>query len=214
MPVENDVRHIPVVGRPRANPGAALPSKPGQAGPGNINAPVSQLPDVKPGPKRALSRDIDVGLGDIRSGKANDDKETTNAGKTRIVTGIGHVVMYLTGKNVRATYAEAKPATDEILAAYSRRPSADVKEVVAGVNSYLQNIVVYDFLLARAAADSTRLDDALEIAKEYVTDAGPDSRARTDRLESMIVAMKDAGVSQPIRNATRMACEKAIRSKP
>jgi hypothetical protein len=62
--------------------------------------------------------------------------------------------MYLTGKGRRATYAEAKPATDEILSAYSRRP--DVKEVVDGVNSYLQNIVVYDFLLARAAADSAR----------------------------------------------------------
>jgi hypothetical protein len=41
--------------------------------------------------------------------------------------------MYLTGKGRRATYAEAKPATDEILSAYSRRP--DVKEVVDGVNS-------------------------------------------------------------------------------
>jgi hypothetical protein len=54
----------------------------------------------------------------------------------------------------------------------------------------------------------------LEIAKKYVTDAGPDSRARADRLESMINAMEDAGVGQPIRNATRKACEEAIRSKP
>jgi hypothetical protein len=161
---------------------------------------------VEPYPKRALSRDIDVGLGDIRSGKFT-------TGETRIADGIQNVVTYLTGKN-SAAYAEAKRATDEILAAYSRRPPADVMEVVDGVNSYLQNIVVYDFLLARAAADSTRLDDALEIAKKYVTDAGPNSRARTDRLESMINAMKDAGVGQPIINATRERCDEAIRSKP
>jgi hypothetical protein len=197
---------------PKPAPGA--PSKPGPARPtpGNADAPVKPLPDIKPDSRRALSRDIDVGLGDIRSGKANDDKGKIDAGKTRIGTGIGNVVMYLTGKNVRATYAEAKRATDEILAAYSRRP--DVKEVVDGVNSYLQNIVVYDFLLARAAADSTRLDDALEIAKKYVTDAGPDSRARTDRLQSMINAMRDADVSQPVINATRERCYEAIRSKP
>jgi hypothetical protein len=192
-----------------ADGSAGVPSKPDSARhkPGIANSPDSTLPAVESdpmaGPKRALSRDIDVGLGDIRSGKFT-------AGETRIANGIRNVVMYLTGKNSPA-YAEAKRATGEILLAYSRRPPADVMEVFDGVISYLQNIVVYDFLLA---ADSTRLGDALETAKKYVTDAGPDSRARTDRLESMIVAMKDAGVSQPIRNATRMACEEAIRSKP
>src|SRR5262245_49070403 len=122
--------------------------------------------------------------------------------------------MYLTGQYLRATYAEAKRATDEILAAYSRRPPADVREVVDGVNNYLQGIVIYGIELARVSGDSSQLDEALETAKNYVTDAGPDSRDRANRLESMINAMKDAGFSQPLRNATRTACEEAIRSKP
>ena len=206
MSVENDVRHIPVAARFRAKPGAApgkpaqgaaLPTESGQARPkpGNVNAPVKPLPDIKPDPRRALSREIDVGLGDIRSGKFT-------AGETRIADGIRNVVTYLTGKNLRATYAEAKPATDEILAAYSRRPPADVMEVVDGVNNYLQSIVIYGFLLA-GAADSSQLKMALETAKKYVTDAGPNSRTPADRLESLINAMKDAGVGRPIIDLTR-----------
>jgi hypothetical protein len=221
MSVENNVRHIPVVDRSRAKPGApgksapGAPSIPGQARPkpGNVNAPVKPLPDIKPDPRRALSRDIDVGLGDIRSGKANADEGKTNAGKIRIVTGIGHVVMNLTGKNLRATYAEAKPATDEILVAYSRRPEADVKEVVEGVNNYLQGKVIEDLLTARDMGDGAWLSKALETAKKYVTDAGPNSRAPADRLESMIKVMNDAGVPQFIIDLTKKACGEAIASK-
>src|SRR5262245_15743248 len=227
MSVEN-VHHrapITVADRSGVKPGAA-PGKPDPARTksGNANAPVTPLADIKsdpkPYPKRALSRDIDVGLGDIRSGKANDDKEKVNGGKTRIATGIGNVVMYITGQNLRATYDQAKPATDEILVAHSRR--SDGREVVDGVNNYLQGIVVYDMLLARAAvSDSSglneavdRLDKALETAKKYVTDAGPNSRIPADRLESLINAMTDAGISQPILDATRMRCEEATGSKP
>src|SRR5262245_56344495 len=200
------------VDRSGDTPAPGAPSKPGPARPtsGNANAPVKPLPDIKPdpkpGPKRALSSEIDAGLRDIRSGKFT-------AGETRIANGIKNVVMHLTGKNLRATYAEAKPATDEILVAYSRRLPADVMEVVDGVNNYLQGIVIDGFLLARVA-DSSQLKMALETAKKYVTDAGPDSHYPADRLESMISAMKDAGVGQPIRNSTRTACEEAIRSKP
>jgi hypothetical protein len=85
-------------------------------------------------------------------------------------------------------------------------------EVVDGVNNYLQNIVIDGFLLARAAANP-QLKMALETAKKYVTDAGPNSRIPADRLESLINAMEDAGVGRPIINATRKACEEAIRSK-
>jgi hypothetical protein len=94
------------------------------------------LPAVKPDPKRALSRKIDVGLGDIHSGKFT-------TGEARIADGIRNVVGYHTGNDFRATYAEAKRATDEILAAYSGRPPTDVMEVVDGVNNYLQGIVIY-----------------------------------------------------------------------
>jgi hypothetical protein len=216
MPVENDVHPhhrapVTVADGSGARPGAAH-GQTGQARPkpGNVNAPVKPLPDIKPDPRRVLSRDIDVGLGDIRTG----EKEKVNAGKTRIVTGIGHVVMNFTGKNPRATYAEAKPVTDEILVAYSRRPQADVKEVVEGVNNYLQGKVIEDLLTAREMGDGAWLSKALETAKKYVTDAGPNSRTPADRLESMIKVMEDVEAPPFIIDATREACKEAIRSKP
>ena len=129
---------------PKPTPGA--PSKPGPARPtpGNANAPVKPLRDIKSDPSRALNEDIDNGLRDIRSGKFT-------AGETQIANGIKNVVMHLTGEGRHTTYAAAKRATDEILAAYSQRLPADVMEVVDGVNNYLQNIVIDGFLLARAA---------------------------------------------------------------
>ena len=133
MSVENNVHHrtpITVADRSGARPGAAPSTpRPARPRPGNADAPVRRLPDIKPdpkpNPKRALSSDIDLGLRYVRSGKHID-------GRTRIADGIREVVKNLNGKDRRATYAEAKLATDEILVAYSRRPRADVMEVVDG----------------------------------------------------------------------------------
>jgi hypothetical protein len=191
----NNVHHTPitVAGRSGAEPGAA-PHKPSPArhAPGNANAPVSPLPDIKPD-KQAPSREIDVGLGDIRSGNVN-------AGRGRVVTGIGDVMMYFTGQNRRATY----------LAAYSARQPADVMEVVNGVNNYLQRIVIYDLLTAQ---DASQLKGALDAAKKYVTDVGPNSRTPAERLESMIKEMKAQDDRPGIVAATREACEEAIANK-
>jgi hypothetical protein len=201
----NNVHHTPitVAGRSGAEPGAA-PHKPSPArhAPGNANAPVSPLPDIKPD-KQAPSREIDVGLGDIRSGNVN-------AGRGRVVTGIGDVMMYFTGQNRRATYDQAKPVTDKILAAYSARQPADVMEVVNGVNNYLQRIVIYDLLTAQ---DASQLNGALDAAKKYVTDVGPNSRTPAERLESMIKEMKAQDDRPGIVAATRRACEEAIANK-
>jgi hypothetical protein len=187
----NNVHHTPitVAGRSGAEPGAA-PHKPSPArhAPGNANAPVSPLP---------------VGLGDIRSGNVN-------AGRGRVVTGIGDVMMYFTGQNRRATYDQAKPVTDKILAAYSARQPADVMEVVNGVNNYLQRIVIYDLLTAQ---DASQLNGALDAAKKYVTDVGPNSRTPAERLESMIKEMKAQDDRPGIVAATRRACEEAIANK-
>jgi hypothetical protein len=123
MPVENDVHPhhrgpITVADRSRdaSKPASGAPSKSGPARPtpGNADAPVKPLRDIKPDPKRALSSEIDAGLRDIRSGKFT-------AGETQIANGIKNVVMHLTGEGRRTTYAAAKRATDEILAAYSQR---------------------------------------------------------------------------------------------
>ena len=214
MSVENDVHHRPpitVADGSGAKP-AGAPGKPGPArpAPGNANSTVRALPPVKPdppNPKRALSREIDVGLGDIRIGNFP-------SGASRIANGIGNVVMYLTGKKLLATYAEAKPATDEILAAYSRRPPADVREVVVGINKYLQGIVIDGLILARSSGDASRLIEALETANRFVTDAGHDTGSRSHRLDSMIKAMREAGVSPFIIAVTETACEEAFRSKP
>jgi hypothetical protein len=116
--------------------------------------------------------------------------------------------MYLTGKGRRATYAEAKPATDEILSAYSRRP--DVKEVVDGVNNRLQAIVIEGLANAKQLGGGDPLMEALDTAKIYVTDAGPHSRAR---LKSMINTLKDADFGPLLTETIEKECEEAIRSK-
>ena len=206
MPVENNVHHrapITVADGFGAKPGAA-PHKPGPARPtpGNANAPVRPLRDIKPdpkkpNPKRALSEDIDNGLRDIRSGKFT-------RGENRIATGIGHVVMYLTGKNL-PTYDEARRATGEILAAYSTRLPADVMDVVDGVDNYLQLIVIDELLLSQNG-----FPKALETAKEYVTDPDLNSRSPADRLVSMIHEMRELGATPRTIIATKEACIEAI----
>jgi len=218
MSVENNVHHRPHItvadgseaktGPVRNKPGPARPT------PGHANAPARPLPDIKPdpkpSPKRALSRNIDVGLDDIHSGKLD-------AGKARVKTGIGNVVKYLTGKGIRATYAEAKPATNEILAAYSRRPPRDVKEVVDGVNNYLQAIVIEDLLTAKYMANSSLLVKALATAGKYFTDAGPNSRTPADRLESMIEAINekaDKDAARFLTNLVKIEFDEATGSRP
>jgi hypothetical protein len=187
---------------PKPTPGA--PSKPGPARPtpGNANAPVKPLRDIKSDPSRALNEDIDNGLRDIRSGKLI-------AGRIRIADGIREVVKKLNGKD-RATYAEAKRATDKILVAYSRRPRADVKEVVDGVNNRLQAIVIEGLANAKQLGGGDPLMEALDTAKIYVTDAGPHSRAR---LKSMINTLKDADFGPLLTETIEKECEEAIRSK-
>jgi hypothetical protein len=96
---------------------------------------------------------------------------------------------------------------------FAPRTSTDVMEVVDGVNNYLQGIVIYGIELARFSRDWSQLDEALDTAKKYVTDAGANSRPPADRLESMINVMTNADVGRPIIDATRKACEEAIRSK-
>ena len=83
-------------------------------------------------------------------------------------------------------------------------------EVVNGVNNYLQRIVIYDLLTAQ---DASQLKGALDAAKKYVTDVGPNSRTPAERLESMIKEIKAQDDRPGIVAATREACEEAIANK-
>src|SRR5262245_61205961 len=188
-----------------AKPGPA-PSKSGPARtkPGNANSTSGTLPAAKPDPKPGFE-DIDNGLKDIRSGKLT-------AGRTRIGDGIREVVKNFKGKDGRVPYAEAKRATDGILLAYSRRPRADIKEVADVVNDYLRAIVIEGLLNAKRLGGGDPLMEALETAKRYVTD-GPDRRARTDRLESMIDLLNRADFGRLLTAKIKDECEEAIRSK-
>jgi len=54
---------------------------------------------------------------------------------------------------------------------------------------------------------------ALDTAKKYVTDGGPNSRTLADRLKGLLQAMKDADFGPSMIETIKNECEEAIRNK-
>jgi len=204
MSVRNDIHHgaapITVAGRPGTNsPDARGKLSPGHPTPGNANAPVKPLSDIKPDPRRATSPDIDAGILFLRN------ERTTLEGQKQLETGIDAVVAKLAGGN--DDYSDVKPATDEILKTYSRRKDLTARDkaaLVNGVNEYLRRKVV-DGLVR--ATNGAQLDRAKKVAVSYVSDSWSNGMSRKDRLIYITDQMLIAGVDETIVEAVKAKCE-------
>jgi hypothetical protein len=166
-----------------ANPGTD-PGKPRTARPtpGNANAPVRDLPDIKPDPKRASAPDIERGFRLLRDGKIAD-------GEVQLQNGIESVVKRLAGK---------QNLHDYVLKTYGGRNAKDKAAIVNAVNEYVLRTKVIDGLL-RAKTDDEK-NRAKELAVHYVTDTGPDRMSPGGRLIFLTGHMLKAGVDKNIVN--------------
>jgi hypothetical protein len=206
MPVRNDIHHgaapIAVAGNLGAkSPAARGKPGPGHPTPGNANAPVRPLPDIKRDPKRASSPEIDDGIRLLRN------EHTTLEGQKQLESGIDAVVARLAGAENLDDYAKIKSATDEIFRTYGRRTdltAADKAAVVNGVNEYLRRWLVAGLVQAQ---NDAQLDRAKKDAVSYVSDAGPNGMSRKDRLIYITRQMLIAGVDQKIVDYVIAQCE-------
>jgi hypothetical protein len=204
MPVQNDIPHRAAPITVADNSGTKSPAAPGKPGPGhpkpgNANAPIKPLSDIKSDTRRMTSPDIDNGILLLRN------ERTTLEGQKLLETGIGAIVASLAGGN--DDYADVKPATDEIFKTYSRRrdlTARDKAAIVNGVNAYLRRKVIEGFDQAK---NDAQLKQAKKVAVSYVSDPGPNPMSQKDRLSYITGQMLMAGVDQTIVDAVKAKCE-------
>lgn len=158
-------------------------NKPGPT-PGNANAPVKPLRDIKPDPRRATSPDIERGLHLLRQGKIAD-------GEVQLQNGIDATVERLAGKQ-NLDYSQVKLATDIILTTYGGRNAKDKAAIVNAVNEYDKRIKVIVGLLHAKTNDEKK--QATDVAVSYVTDSRPDRMSNGVRLIFLNGDMSKAGV--------------------